>query len=327
MKPSIRISLAAALTAAALTLTACGGTGTSGAAADNTARFAVDPTSSMSALVAQDQGIFKKNGVEVTTQRFLAVQGVDAVLGGQMDFASALDFAALSRLQTGRIKIIAATATPDPGFNKLIVSNSITEPSDLAGKRLGTVAGTVQEYISSRYLAENKVDEKSVDLQKFTDFSEVVAALRTGKIDAGWVRATDVKEATKGGNTKLLVDDSSVRSVVTIFLLAGTDFIKTHPKMVQNVLKSLDEGSAYLNAHPDGSAEAIAKSAQGDAATFKQLIPTNHFGVSLTKEQVQGLQDVQKFAVERKLLKPGADVNSYVDSTALKAVLPEKVKL
>lgn len=326
MKSKLRITVAAALTAAALTLTACGGT-TAGAGGDNTARFAVDPTSSMSALVAQDQGMFKKHGVELTTQRFLAVQGVDAVLGGQMDFGSALDFAALSRLQTGRIKIIAATASPDPGFNKLIVANSIAQPSDLAGKRLGTVAGTVQEYISSRYLAENKVDENGVEVQKFTDFSEVVAALRTGKIDAGWVRATDVKEATKSGNTKLLVDDSSVRATATIFLVSGTDFIKSNPKTVQNVLKALDEGSTYLNAHPDESAEMIAKNMQGDAATLKSLIPTNHFGVTLTKEQIQGLQDVQNFAVERKLLKPGADVSSYVDSSALEAVLPEKVKL
>jgi NitT/TauT family transport system substrate-binding protein len=281
----------------------------------------------MPALAAVDQGLFKKNGVEVTTQRFLAVQGVDAVLSGQMDFASALDFAVLSRLQTGRIKIVAATATPDPGFNKLIVSNSINSPSDLAGKRLGTVAGTVQEYIGSRYLAENKVDEAGVDLQKFTDFSEVVAALRTGKIDAGWVRATDVKEATKSGNTKLLADDSAVRTSSSIFLVAGVDFIKQNQKTVQGVLKSLDEGSTYVNTHPDETAQAIAKSTQSDAATLKSIIPTTKFGISLTKDQLQGLGDVQKFAVERKLLKPGADVSTYVDSTALQAVLPEKVKL
>ncbi len=324
MKATLRTTLAAALAAAAIALAGCGGSPAAGGPA---ARISVDPTSSMPALAAVEQGIFKKNGVEVTTQRFLAVQGVDAVLGGQMDFASALDFAVLSRLQTGRIKIVAATATPDPGFNKLIVNNSINKPADLAGKRLGTVAGTVQEYIGSRYLADNKVDESGVDLQKFTDFSEVVAALRTGKIDAGWVRATDVKEATKSGNTKMLADDSAVRSSSSIFLVAGVDFIKQNPETVQNVLKSLDEGSAYVNSHPDETAEAIAKSTQSDPATLKSVIPTTKFGISLTKDQLQGLADVQKFAVERKLLKPGSDVSTYVDSTALQAVLPGNVKL
>jgi ABC-type nitrate/sulfonate/bicarbonate transport system substrate-binding protein len=325
MKALMRNNLVAALAVAVLALTGCGGSPSTGANA--TARISVDPTSSMPALAAVDQGLFAKNGVEVTTQRFLAVQGVDAVLSGQMDFASALDFAVLSRLQTGRIKIVAATATPDPGFNKLIVNNSVNKPSDLAGKKLGTVAGTVQEYIGSRYLAENKVDEGGVEVQKFTDFSEVVAALRTGKIDAGWVRATDVKEATKSGNTKLLADDSAVRSSSSIFLVAGVDFIKQNQKTVQGVLKSLDEGSTYVNTHPDETAEAIAKSTQSDVATLKSVIPTTKFGVSLTKDQLQGLADVQKFAVERKLLKPGADVTTYVDSSALEAVLPEKVKL
>lgn len=325
MKAPLRTSLAASLIVAAMALTGCGGSPST--SATSMARISVDPTSSMPALAAVDQGLFKKNGVEVTTQRFLAVQGVDAVLSGQMDFASALDFAVLSRLQTGRIKIVAATATPDPGFNKLIVNNSVNNASDLAGKKLGTVAGTVQEYIGSRYLADNRVDEAGVEIQKFTDFSEVVAALRTGKIDAGWVRATDVKEATKSGNTKLLADDSAVRSSSSIFLVAGVDFIKQNQKTVQGVLKSLDEGSTFVNTHPDETAEAIAKSTQSDPATLKSVIPTTKFGVSLTKDQLQGLADVQKFAVERKLLKPGADVNTYVDSSALEAVLPGKVKL
>lgn len=326
MKRSIAIRLTALAITAALALAGCGG-GATGSGTEGKARISVDPTSSMPAILAAEKGMFAKHDVTARTQRFLAVQGVDAVLTGQLDFASALDFAVLSRLGTGRLRIIAATATPDPGFNKLIVAKGIDDPADLAGKTMGTVGGTVQQYITSRYLSENGVDVDSVDIQNFTDFSEVVAALRTGSIKAGWVRATDVAETQKGGNTKLLTDESSVRPMVTIFLLARTDFIEDHPETVENVLKALDEGSRYVNEHPDEAAEIVASETMGDAETLSQIIPETHFGLSLTKEQVEGLADIQRYAVEEGLLEPGEDVRSYVESGPLERVLPDRVSL
>jgi NitT/TauT family transport system substrate-binding protein len=288
--------------------------------------FAVDPLAAMSVVVADDQGLFDDEGVEVSMQRFLAIQGVDAVLGGQMDFGEAVDFAVLSRLKTGRIKIIAALAQPEPGFNKLVVANDISSPADLKGKTLGTVGGTVQEYITQRFLAENGVSAEDVEVQRFTDFSEVVAALRTGRIDAGWVRATDMSEATKDGNVKLLNDDSSVRATATIFLVAGTDFIKENPETVGKVLVALSQGSGFLNDDPEAAADVVAKWADGDAGVFAQLIPSQHFDVSLTAEQIDGLKDIQKFGEEVGLLEPG-DVDSYIDAGPLTAVLPKKVSL
>ena len=73
--------------------------------------------------IAQDRGFFRKYGVNPNIQSFaFGIDTVDAVLTGRLDFGMALDFALITRLRSGQLRIISTIIEPDAGFHKLAVN-------------------------------------------------------------------------------------------------------------------------------------------------------------------------------------------------------------
>lgn len=308
------------------TPTTDGGTGASAAPA--TVRIATNNFLLGTQMwVAQEKGYFAEEKIQVESQMYQeGIDGVKAVVAGQADLAPALDFAALSAA-SDRLRILGAIASPAPGFHKLAVTKGISDAKDLVGKRIGYVDGTLESYVTMKYLEQQGIAQSDVKLMSMPGLFEIVGALKTGQLDAAWIWANGVDQATADPNITIMTDDKSVRQVQSIFLVGGTDFVAKNPAAVEGVLRAYQKATDLVTADPAEAARIVAAGTKGDVKALETGIPGQGYGLGLSKGQMEQLVNLQKYLVDLGKLTGVTDVSQIVDLTAMRAVAGEKVEV
>jgi NitT/TauT family transport system substrate-binding protein len=137
--------------------------------------------------VAEQQGYFSQNGLNVTTHKYATGAGsLDGVLNGEADIvvgATEFPFAARA-LNQAKISTIASIAKSE--FTYLVGrrDRGINDASDLKGKTIGTTFGTIAHFYLGRFLELNGLAFHDVTLVDLKTPAEWVDAVVNGSIDA-----------------------------------------------------------------------------------------------------------------------------------------------
>ena len=226
---------AAGLTAAALALTACGGSASSTASstASSAASSEAASTSAAAALttvafppyeMTTDAGEFE--GIDIDTAKAIAEKlGLELQID-DMDFD-----AALLSVQQGKADIVMAGVTVTDerkavmdfsdsyatGIQSIIVpeGSDITSPDDLAGKKIGTQRGTTG-YI---YCSDDFGDDAVV---AYDDGLTAVQALNNGQVDAVVIDNAPAKEFVAANPGLVILDTSYAEEDYAIGLAKGS---------------------------------------------------------------------------------------------------------
>ena len=233
---------AAGLTAAALALTACGGSASS--TASSTASSAASSTSAAAELTTVEAGKLTMatnatfppyemttdsgeiEGIDVETAKAIAEKlGLELQID-DMDFD-----AALLSVQQGKADIVMAGVTVTDerkavmdfsdsyatGIQSIIVpeGSDITSPDDLAGKKIGTQRGTTG-YI---YCSDDFGDDAVV---AYDDGLTAVQALKNGQVDAVVIDNAPATEYVAANPGLVILDTSYAEEDYAIGLAKGS---------------------------------------------------------------------------------------------------------
>ena len=235
---------AAGLTAAALALTACGGSASSTASstASSAASSEAASTSAAAELTTVEAGKLATNaafppyemttdagefeGIDIDTAKAIAEKlGLELQID-DMDFD-----AALLSVQQGKADIVMAGVTVTDerkavmdfsdsyatGIQSIIVpeGSDITSPDDLAGKKIGTQRGTTG-YI---YCSDDFGDDAVV---AYDDGLTAVQALNNGQVDAVVIDNAPAKEFVAANPGLVILDTSYAEEDYAIGLAKGS---------------------------------------------------------------------------------------------------------
>jgi NitT/TauT family transport system substrate-binding protein len=279
------------------------------------------------AWVAQDKGFFEANGIKANLRTFsLGVDTVDAVLTGQLDIGFGLDFATLTRLPSKQLRIIAESINPDPGFHKLAVSEGITGPADLAGKRMGYAQGTSEHYVTLRYLQLNDVPQDSVELVALQSVFDIVAALRAHRIDAAWVWGDGVPQAQEIPGVSIIADDSAAKMQPVGYIVTSPAFADQHTDTAAAVLKALAEATDWMDANMEEASQIVADNVRAPQPNVLSVMKVEHYVIQLSGSSLEALGRLGQFMVDQNILKEALDPLDYVDDAPLKQALPDRVQ-
>lgn len=291
-------------------------------------RFGVDSgTFSLQFRVAKDQGFFKNHGIdaELTTFSF-GIDTLNAAVLNQTDTAIAMDYAELTRLSAGNLKIISLVGSPSANNSILFVKNGINKPQDLKGRHVGVGSGTVNEYIWAKYLNANQLDNKSVKLEPLQSSAELYTAFERGDIEAAWFGGSFAEKARQLPGVKQLDNLDAIKFRMRGYLSIQEPVIKQHPEAVSGILKALDEATAYIRQHPDEAAQLAFKELKLPAdAVAKELKNEWEFAIRLKQEDVDHLQAVYEWSHEKGLIKDNLVLKDKIELAPLKAALPDSV--
>jgi len=278
--------------------------------------------------VAAELGIFQKYGLRPIVQPFsFGIDTVDGVLAGRTDVGFALDFPLLIRMQTGQLRVVAAVIEPEPGFHKLAVRRGISGPADLRGKRLGIAQGTLQHFVTIRYLQVNGVSPAEVQMVPLPSLFEIVAALRRGTIDAAWVWAQGTDEAQQSEGVRILTDDSAAQHRSYGYMVVGAKYAQTRPDTVVAILRAVVEATDWMNKNLPAAAAIISKRNKAPEDRVLTELKKQHSTVSLQRKHIDALSGLLDFMLESQILKTRVAVPDFFVTRPLQQAAPDRVKI
>lgn len=216
---------------AAATILATSGLTFPAAAADQIKVGILAFTSHSPSMIAEGQGYFDEQGLDVEFITFQAAQPMAVAIASQdIDFGmTAVSAGLISLAEKGAVKIIggALQETPEIDGQKILVSKKaydagLTSPEKLAGHTFGvTTAGSSFHYMAHKIADKAGFDRSEITITPMQKVSAVIAALRTGQIDAWSIVPNIAGALTKGpdvieiGNVSDYIENYQVTTVFT----------------------------------------------------------------------------------------------------------------
>jgi NitT/TauT family transport system substrate-binding protein len=281
--------------------------------------------------VAQDQGLFKKNGVEVELKYFDSyTDSLNALATGAIDANSQTLNDTLASVSGGAAETVVLVNDNSTGNDQIIARPGITGVADLKGKTVAVEQGTVDHYLLLLALEEAGMSEKDIKLTPMlTDAA--AAAFVAGKVDAVGVFAPFTTEALKRPGSRAITTSAEFPGAIPDHLVVATKLTKDRKKDVQAVVDTWFETLRWIKDNKEDATEIMAKRGGVSTADYK----TYDAGTTIFTRQ-QNLDaftpgttpahlnfqasEIADFLVNTKLVDTRPELDGLLDDTFVKAV-------
>jgi NitT/TauT family transport system substrate-binding protein len=293
------------------------------------------------ALVGQAQGAFEKGlgGVRVEWKPFNAgPSAIEALFAGAIDLAYIGPSPTLSGYVQSHGEALRVIAGACSGGASLIVRDGagIQKASDFHHKRVATPQlGNTQDVALRAWLKSQGLNttDKGGDVQVIPMANpDQLTLFLKGELDAAWAPEPWATRLMHEGHGHTFLDERSLwpnGQFVSAHLIVRTEFLKQHPEIVKQWLRTHVELTDWINAHPkEAKAQLNAQilKASGKALpadvldeAFSRLTPTwDPLRASLIKSAQE--------SADAGFLKHTPDLTNLYDLTLLNQVLAEKRK-
>lgn len=216
-------------------------------------------TSHAPTIIAGAKGYFAAQGLEAEFVSFEAAQPMAiAIASGDVDFGvTAITGGLISLADKGAVKVIGGALQEYPNVEgqKLLASKAaydkgLTSPAQLKGHSFGiTTAGSSFQYMAHKIAQKQGWPDSAIRLRPLQSVPNVVAALKSGQIDA-WSIVPNIADAlSKGGAVKQIgkIADFIPDYQVTV-VFTSTANVTKRPALVKRFLAAYEKGVNDYNA-------------------------------------------------------------------------------
>lgn len=274
--------------------------------------------------VGIEKGYFEAEGLDVTPVSFqTGFESIQALPAGEVDIAWGLDFAAVSS-SSDRLAIVGSVGSPKPGFHKMVFNDSVANPEDLAGKKIGVIEGTAQAYVSQLWVDEFGLSGQT-ELVPLPGAFELVAALKTNDIQGAFLFGASMQEVTDGSGLTVFGDDSAVVNLQGIYMITTADYVAENQEALRRVISALVKITEDIAADPEGAAEITAVAVNGDPAALLPSIQNGGPFMGFSSEKQEILSAIQDFLKSAGKIPAETDVLATLQLDILREVAPENI--
>jgi len=301
-----RAALAALALAVPLAVSACGGSDSpSGSATGGTTtlKVGVIPIIDVAPIyLGINKGFFKDAGLDLkleTAQGGAAI--VPGVVSGQYQFGFSNTVSLLLASSKGlKLKAVTAgvssTGTEGKDFGGVIVrgDSAIKSAADLAGKK---IAVNTLNNINTTTINE-VVRKAGGDPSKITyvelAFSDIVAAIAKGDVDAGQVVEPFLTTATQQGDRQVVSNYAGTDPNLAVAMyFTSQDYAQKNPKVVEAFTTAMNKSLTYAQEHPD-EVRAVLSSYTKIDPKVQQAVILPRWSSAIDKASVQKLADLSQ---------------------------------
>jgi ABC-type nitrate/sulfonate/bicarbonate transport system substrate-binding protein len=281
--------------------------------------------------VAEDQDLFAKNGLHVTFHEpDTGVASLTQLSKGEVDIAGTAEFPVVSMAFRGeRIRTIACIDKADYIFLEGRKDREIETVSDLKGKRVGAIPGTIHAFYLGRFLDLNGMNMGNISLVDVQTSEDSVSAILDGRIDAvvvGEPFASSVRDSL--GENAVTWRVQSHQSLYAL-IVSTEEWIETHHEPISRLLRSLAQAEAYAIANPAQARAIIENRLRPDASYMNILWSQNQYGLSLDESLILAMEDEARWMITNHLTteKQAPNFLDYIYVDGLQTVKPEAVNV
>lgn len=219
--------------------------------------------------VAQEQGLFARNNVEVELKYFDSyTDSLTALSTGNLDANSQTLNDTLSSVSGGAEQTIVLVNDNSTGNDQIIARPGIASVADLKGKKVAVEQGTVDHYLLLLALRKAGLSESDIELRPLlTDAA--AAAFLAGQVDAVGAFAPFTTTALGLAGSKALATSKDFPGAIPDHLVFTREFVGDHPEQVQAVVQTWFDTLGWIKDNPDRAVDIMAKRAGVSAADYK----------------------------------------------------------
>lgn len=221
-----------------------------------------------SAMIARDQGIFAKHGLDVD----MTLIGINtnippAIVSDSIQIGGPTSPVFLQAVDGGLdLVAIAGASIMDPvGTQGIAVMSrnglTLREAKDFIGKKVGAPGiGAYLHVLFRKWLLDNGVDPKQVNFVEVT-FPTMSDALKSGAVDAVLTGEPFITRIAKAGNGVLgpRYVAELARSEPVIEFVSTRAFAEKNPEIIKAFRASIEEGAAIGNSDRESLSQSVAK--------------------------------------------------------------------
>lgn len=243
-------------------LAACGGDAGSGGDADTkiTLGFSAWP-GWFPWQVAKEQGLFERNGVDVSLKYFDSyTDSLNALTTGNLTANSQTLNDTLSSVSGGAKQTIVLVNDNSTGNDQIIARDGITDVAGLKGRKVAVEQGTVDHYLLLLALRKAGLSPSDVQLTPLAT-DAAAAAFVGGQVDAVGVFAPFTTTALGRPGSRAIATSADFPGAIPDHLVFATSFVKQHGDKVQAVVKTWFDTLAWIHEHQQEALAIMAKRA------------------------------------------------------------------
>jgi NitT/TauT family transport system substrate-binding protein len=187
-------------------------------------------------IIARDRGFFREEGLEIEFVFMKAIQTVQAMLAGGVDFGTATGTGISAAVNGADVRVVFAL-TDKPSFDMIALPN-ITNVQQMRGKKLGISApGSLTEILARQILIANKIPLDQVTMLPLGTSDVTYVALKAGTIDATMLQVPQTFIAQDEGYRKIAAGADFYRAVQG-GLTTTKAVISERPDVVARVIRA-----------------------------------------------------------------------------------------
>lgn len=282
--------------------------------------------------VAEDQNMFAEHGVRVTYRTYdTGVAALDGVLKSEADIGvGTAEYPLVGKaFQAAPVSAIASIDRPDFIYLVGRKDRGIRKPSDLAGKRIGTVTGSIAQFYLGRFLELNKMTAEDITFVDLKTPERWRAAIADGDVDAVVLAQPEASliEGRLGSNATLF----SVQRSQPAYTLAisKNEWIAKNPGSVKKFLAALADAEKFAERNPAKTRAIIQERLDLDDEYMDLVETQNQFGLSLDQSLIIAMEDEARWMIRNRItpMKKVPDFSDHVYTDGLEQVKPDAVNI
>jgi len=266
--------------------------------------------------VAEEKGFFKKYNLKADIKQFTGGPELsDAVMAGDVDFASSGTATLMPRIARGNLVVLATIITSANAF-KMAVRAPINSFTDLRGKKVGTVGGSSTDYMWALAAKKYGVPEGELQIISIPP-PELIPAIDRGDIQAFLVwepwasRAVEISGKDK---VKILLSSGDFGYYLNFIAVANRNFSDAKPDITARVLAAIRDAMNFINASRPEAVQIGAKWSRikPELAAYNMDIYT--YAMSLTDEMRTAVKEEEAWMRSKGRIKGDPiDWNKTID--------------
>ena len=261
-----------------------------------------------SLFYAQDSGIFRKHGLNVTFVAQASPVAVEASMASGTEQFGFITTPVLINLASKGVGVkcvspVDGNEPTDPANDTTVLvaakGSGIKSIKDLAGKNVGEVQLTSLNSLSVMVLAKQAGIDPHSFHQIAIPFAQMPAALAQGRVQAAVIVAPFTQTALGEGATVLTHPNQVLFPNGTLTCLdAMASYISANPTVVSNFRAAMNEAITYSATHQAEVKQSLVKGLSlSPAIAAKQVLATN-FSTSFNQASItQIANDMKEFGI------------------------------
>ncbi|MDA9451200.1 ABC transporter substrate-binding protein [Bradyrhizobium sp. CCBAU 21359] len=274
-------------------------------------------TDCASALVAADEGIFKRYGLEVEPILIGITSNIPAAIMSDSIQIGAPTSTVFLQAIDGGLDLVAVsggtvmTETSNANIAAFVRNGvTLTTPKDFVGKKVGAPGiGAALHVMFVKWLTEKGVDPKGVNFVEVT-FPTMADTIKSGGVDAVLTTEPYVSRLNAAGFGTIGVKYALElnRSEPIIFFAASREWANKNAATVARFRSAIAEAAAVVNSDRDKASNSIAKFTK-QPLEIVRISPPNRAEPSLKADQFSWWIDVMR---AQKMLQGSIELKSVV---------------